>query len=190
VIGDLAWSLAYRDKAMQHRALLAANICAMLGVGMFRINPQQPETAMHILERGLVKYPLTSALLLTTGELHSQCGDMVKALQLYQAVCKLDSRNPLPYLHAARTYMQLSQHSNAIAHIQEAIALDPSFVMGYVDLSRAYRMHGQVQLSLQQHEVAIKLARQVSEIRDVLSAQYLALLQNELERKGLCKGAV
>jgi hypothetical protein len=48
-------------------------------------------------------------LMLCCGELHSQVGDMVKALDFFQKASVLMPKNPLSYVNAARTYQQLSQ---------------------------------------------------------------------------------
>jgi predicted Zn-dependent protease len=48
-------------------------------------------------------------LMLCCGELHSQVGDMVKALDFFQKASVLMPGNPLSYVNAARTYQQLSQ---------------------------------------------------------------------------------
>jgi hypothetical protein len=60
------------------------------------------------LEKGLRQYPSSVILLLTTGEVHSQCGDMAKSIKLFQKACELDQYHPLPYLNAARGMSTLS----------------------------------------------------------------------------------
>jgi len=50
-------------------------------------------------------------LLLCCGEVYSQAGDMVTALDCFRKAHALAPNNPLCYVNAARTYQQLNQVS-------------------------------------------------------------------------------
>lgn len=124
-------------------------------------------------------------LLICSGEVHSQAGDMVNGLQCFRKANRLDKRNPLPFINAARTYQQLGQMTTASAHLDLAIALDPSLAMTRVDIAQNYMQSGRTDEALQMLEVAMSLARQVSEIRDVLTARSVATMQSKLEKAGM-----
>jgi predicted Zn-dependent protease len=48
-------------------------------------------------------------LLLCAGEVYSQAGDMVTALECFRKAQRAAPNNPLCYVNAARTYQQLNQ---------------------------------------------------------------------------------
>ena len=50
-------------------------------------------------------------LLLCCGEVYSQAGDMVTALDCFRKAHALAPNNPLSYVNSARTYQQLNQVS-------------------------------------------------------------------------------
>ena len=70
-------------------------------------------------------------------------------------------------------------------YFSRAIAVDPTLAMTRVDLSQQYLHSGQSAKALTTLNEALHLARHVSEIRDVLTARNVALMQLELEREGL-----
>ena len=146
---------------------------------------------MSILEEGLSEHPNSVTLLICSGEVHSQAGDMVKALKSFKRAHALDGRNPLPYVNAARTYQQLGQYSTASHHLELAIALDPALSMTRVDVAQNHSHEGRTQEALDMLQTALLLARQVSEIRDVLTAINVTKMQLALEKKGLyCPNSV
>lgn len=124
-------------------------------------------------------------LLLCCGEVYNQLGDMVNALNCYQKAHGLAPGNPLCYINAARTYQQLSQLATSEQHLQAALKLDPALAMVRVDLAQNLLISGKASLALLLLQEALDLARQVSEIRDVLTAQMIAIIQIDLETKGL-----
>jgi predicted Zn-dependent protease len=138
-----------------------------------------------VLEEGLSEHPNSIILLVCSGEVHSQAGDMVNALENFERANKLDARNPLPFVNAARTYQQLGQLGTASSHLQHAIHLDPALSMTRVDLAQNYMQSGRTEDALDMLNVALSLARQVSEIRDVLTAKSVATMQLKLEKQGL-----
>eukprot|EP00981_Chlorochromonas_danica_P013166 scaffold5931_cov173-Ochromonas_danica.AAC.4 len=188
-VGSLSWALSFKQSMLRSHRLISANIIAMLGAAHFRIQPNSPEVAVRTLEEGLCRPGLvtSSALVLCLGDVHCQCGDMVKAIKLYQAAQVFDPTNPLPFLNASRAYAQLSQRQHSLAHLRAAEEADSSCVLVYVDLARSLRSQGLAEESAQCSRKALGLAKQVSDFREVLAAQYLALLILLLERKGLVK---
>jgi hypothetical protein len=110
------------------------------------------------------------------------------------------------FIHAARIYEQLGQHGNALRHLNHAAVLDPTLAMTRVEIA-------QVNLQLNQKrnssappstsfsppegvsnsatdsilllDQAMGLAKHVSEIRDVLTARTVALIQANLESAGV-----
>ncbi len=188
---------------------IQANICALTGISLFRINPSRPDVSflillfvdvwlsltvclylilqisIAVLEEGLSEHPNSIILLICSGEVQSQAGDMVNALQAFHKANRLDARNPLPFINAARTYQQLGQLSTAMAHLDTAIALDPALSMTRVDLAQNYMQLSRTEDALDMLNTALNLARQVSEIRDVLTARSVATMQLKLEKLGL-----
>ena len=57
-----------------------------------------------MIDEGLTKCPLSTVLLLCSGEVHVLCGDVILALQNFHKVTLMDPTNPMPWLNAARTY--------------------------------------------------------------------------------------
>jgi tetratricopeptide (TPR) repeat protein len=140
---------------------------------------------MNILEDGLKECPNSVILLLCSGEVHSQCGDMVKSIKMFRRASLLEAGHPLPWVNAARTYQQLGQLDAANAHVAVALALDPSIAMTRVDHAQLLRQSERMEEAVTTIDIALTLARQVSEIRDVMTARYVTLLQQSLKAKGL-----
>ena len=68
--------------------------------------------ALHLLQDALSLQFAERAspiLLLCCGEVYSQAGDMVTALECFQKAQRIAPNNPLSYVNAARTYQQLNQ---------------------------------------------------------------------------------
>mmetsp|Transcript_24156 Transcript_24156/g.54232 ORF Transcript_24156/g.54232 Transcript_24156/m.54232 type:complete len:250 (-) Transcript_24156:134-883(-) len=190
---------------------LLSNIMALQGINMFRQMPTRPEVALSTLQRALsslrVPAPRSASslradtprsdshdcpphsdctiLLLCCGELYSQTGEMVAALECFRSAHRSAPHNPLCLVNAARTYQQLSQLRTAERHLQAALLLDPAMAMVRVDLAQNLLLSGQATRALSLLDEALLLARQVSEIRDVLTARTIAVLQLSLEQRGL-----
>lgn len=169
---------------------LHSNTYALLGVCTFRDNPSHPEYALSLLEEGLHLFPRSMVLLLCSGEVHSQCGDMVKAIKQFHKCTELDPTHPLPWVNAGRTYQQLGQVQAALMHVRKSIEIDPTLAMTRVDLAQLLRQNGHMAEAVQEIDKAMELAKQVSEIRDVLTARYVVLLQQSLKKKGLYSAAI
>ena len=141
--------------------------------------------AMRILEKGVRMYPNSVFLLICHGEVLSQIGDVMKAIQCFKKAANMKTiegfKNPLPYVNAARTYQQLSQPLAALTHISIALKYDCNLPMTYVDLSQIYLHIGRTKEALQALDHALEISKYCSEIRDVLSAQAIARMQLELE---------
>jgi hypothetical protein len=67
--------------------------------------------------------------------------------------------HPLPFVNAARTYQQLNQRGLSTAHVQRAVALDPSFPLPHVDLAQALLYQGKVEACQKSLLKALALAR-------------------------------
>lgn len=162
-----------------------ANVMSLMGVTLFRANPMRPEIALDTLRRALQKFHsqqrATPILLLCCGEVHSQAGDVVQALDCFRRAHLLAPTNPLSLVNAARTYQQLGHLRIAQQHLHAALKLDPAMAMVRVDLAQNMLLSGQVAQALQQIEEALQLAKQVSEIKDVLTARVVAEMQREFE---------
>lgn len=149
--------------------------------------------ALNILEEGLHSYPSSLILMLCQGEVHAQCGDMVKAIGLFAKAYSSRPDHPLALVNAGRTYQQLGQFHAAYSHITESLRVDNTFAMSYIDLAQLLRQQPSLSKESCREisnptvaiEEAIPLAKQVSEIRDVLTARYVTLLQQSLKEKGL-----
>ena len=142
---------------------------------------------MREIKEALAMYPQSIYSQLCLGEIHCQAGDAITAIQVFSAVTHFDPDNPspIPYLNAARVYQQLNQHEQALIHMKIAYSLDPSLVMTRVDLAQHYLSLGQTSDALSTLQGALNLSRQVSEVKDVLTAREAALLQLELQGEGL-----
>ena len=188
VTGD--WSTIFDRRIQSNRDHLQSNVYALLGVCQFRDDPSHPEYSLSLLEEGLSLYPRSTVLLLCSGEVHSQCGDMVKAIKHFQTATKLEPGHPLPWVNAGRTYQQLGQLHAATNHVKKAVEIDPSLAMTRVDLAQLLRQSECIDEAVQAIDAAMELAKQVSEIRDVLTARYVVLLQQSLKKKGLYNASI
>jgi len=178
----------YVRRAKQPRNESLANIISLLGINLFRQLPSRPEVSLHVLQSALDEQFKSSPcpiLLLCCGEVYSQAGDMVTALECFRKAQALAPNNPLCYVNAARTYQQLNQVGTAERHLQAALLLDPAMAMVRVDLAQNLLLSGHAAHALQILDEALYLARQVSEIRDVLTARTIASMQVSLEERGL-----
>lgn len=133
------------------------------------------------------KYPTSIYLCMCGGELLSQLGDVVTAMNLFKKAHALNPQSPLPFVNAARTYQQLGQISTAQAHLEKAISIDPSLAMSYIDLSQLQLQSGMTDKAVQTLSKALELARHMSEIKDVLMARQIATAQSALELQGICR---
>jgi Flp pilus assembly protein TadD len=122
------------------------------------------------------------ALLVTSAEVRAQTGQMVLALEQLQSAATRGAviQSPLPYLTGARLYQQMGQLAVAQEHIAQAQKLDPHYAMTAVDQAQCQRLQGDLTGAEHSLEHAWQCARQVSELREVLSAKYLVKLQQRL----------
>ena len=100
---------------------------------------------------------------------------------------RLDGTNPLPYINAARTYLQLGQVTSAFKHLKHGLLLDADLPMSHLDLAQLYLQTGNTTMALSTLDEALKLAKHMSEIRDVLVAKRMATAQLQLEQRGLAR---
>jgi predicted Zn-dependent protease len=84
--------------------------------------------------------------------------------------------------HALHPVLQIS---TAEKHLQAALLLDPAMAMVRVDLAQNLLLTGCASQALAILDEALGLAKQVSEIRDVLTARTIASMQMDLEERGL-----
>jgi tetratricopeptide (TPR) repeat protein len=138
-----------------------------------------------IMEEALKQYPKSTILLLCSGELHSQCGDMAKSIKQFHQAHSLDRYHPLPFINVSRTYQQLGELHTSKAHLEIALKCDPSLAMTRVDFAQLLRQLGQIEDAVVMINVAYSIAKHVSEIRDVLIAKYITTLQQILKEKGM-----
>lgn len=163
---------------------ITSSIYSLLSATLFRLSPTQPEIPLAQIKEGLEHHPSAPYMLLCLGEIYSQTGDAVAALAAFKKAHEIDCYNPLPYLNAARVYQQIKQPKIAFQHMQIAIQIDPALAMTKVDLAQQYLHSGRTEEALKTLESALVLARHVSEIRDVLTARTVALMQVQLQNEG------
>ena len=133
------------------------------------------------------KHPNNVYLCMCVGELLSQLGDIVSAMTLFRKAHKLDSKSPLPFVNAARTYQQIGQLASARRHLDKAISADSSFAMSLIDMAQIHLHSGSTNSALSTLNDALYLARHMSEIKDVLIAKKMAFVQLKLEEKGISR---
>jgi len=165
--------------------LLQTNVLSLLGVVVFRQAPAEPEQALRLLREACEDHPDSLYLLLCYGEVLGQAGDLVGSLSSFAQAHRLDLRNPLPFVNAARTYQQLNQGSTSRKHLNCAASIDPHFALTHIDVAQAALQEGRTQKALSVLDHALSLTRHVSDICDVLTAITVAQLQLELQAEGL-----
>lgn len=141
---------------------------------------------MRMLQSAVDKYPKSSVLRLCLGEVQSQAGNVVDAMHSFKVAHDLQPMDPLALINASRTYQQLGQLSTAVAHLTLASNLDRALALPKVDLAQGLLQAGQTNEALAMLEEALQQARHVSEIADVLTARTVALVQLQLEQRGVC----
>jgi tetratricopeptide (TPR) repeat protein len=166
-------------------AQLDTNVQSLLGVVLFRKNPEDADQALRLLKRACSEAPDSLYLHLSYGEVLGQAGDLVGSLACFHQAHTIDPTHPLPFVNAARTYQQLSQTATAKKHLDRALELDPSFSLTYIDVAQAALQAGETEKALQILDRALVLARHVSDLLDVLTAKRVAELQLCLQQEGL-----
>lgn len=161
-------------------------IWSLLGVAMFRDDPNQPESALELLREATELHPYCETLHICLGELLAQVGDVPRSMSALRKASTLAPFHPMPYLNAARTLNQLGCKSLAKEHTMRALELDPNLSTSYVDLAQSELADGNSDSGRDYLEKAMSLAHHVSEIRDVLTARTLSVLQLELEELRIC----
>lgn len=73
--------------------------------------------AMRELEEGVESFPRNLYLRMCYGEVLSQGGDAVGAIDAFRIASSIDPLHPLPYVNASRTYQQLNQPTMAMHHL-------------------------------------------------------------------------
>ena len=139
---------------------------------------------MRSLSQAVLERIVSINARLCYGEILSQAGDAVGGILAFRKCAIIDPYNPLPFINTARTFNQMGQPYLAMRHINRALELDDTYCMTFVDLAQVFLQQGQTKEALTHISKALQLARHVSEIRDVLTAQKIALIQEELEQKG------
>eukprot|EP01041_Mallomonas_annulata_P000097 gene97-136_t len=145
------------------REKLAPAIKALLGIAIFRMSPNHPEEALSVLKKASLEHPRCENLQLCLGELAAQTGDVATSMTSFRKASFLCPSHPMPYLNAARTFLQLG-----------------------FDLAQAEISAGSIEKGMALLDKALAHAKHVSEIRDVITARVIALAQLELEEKGIC----
>lgn len=162
---------------------------------VFRTDPNSPEAALRILQpaaTAALSKPRRHAksqgrlyLLLCLGEVQAQCGDLHGSLTQFRRAHAMDPQHPLPFVNAARSYLQLNQKLLASSHIHRAIALDPDFPQPLVDMAQSLLFQGKTAACEGVLQRALGLARHVGDIKDVVVAQLMTRLTRELQEEGL-----
>lgn len=183
---NIAISKCIEDRREKSVENLEASIQCLLGVSFFRLSPEENfEKSMSLLENGIDEFPDNIFLAISYGEVLSQAGDLVRAIQSFATASKIDVSNPLPFTSAARVYAQMNLKSDAEYHLHHAQQLDESLAMTKVDIAQQLAQNGETAAALEMLDQALQCARHVSEIRDVLTYRRVAEMTLELETKGV-----
>eukprot|EP01036_Dinobryon_divergens_P024173 gene24173-32598_t len=173
---------------------LASNAYAIWGMCKLKLEPNEPEGARSVLQKGADQTHGGSILLkLCLSDAACQCGDLRLAVSGYRnASCYWQTqRCPLPYIHAARLCVQLAQFSRAEELLNAALKMDPSLASAWTEVAQLYmqrrlscRGTGFESFSSEwghaiEHalEQALSLAKNFSEIVDVLAVKLSADIQ-------------
>ena len=159
----------YAALKRQHYSQVRFTVLTLLGVTLFRLSPNSPDSCLEVLRPACSEARAQRAkgrgtvgevyLLLCMGEVLAQCGDLTGSLDHFRQSSKLYPSHPLPFINAARTYQQLNLRDSAAKHIAYAVALDPYFPLPHVDLAQALLYQGKVEACSEAINKALKLAR-------------------------------
>ncbi|CAE7465064.1 unnamed protein product, partial [Symbiodinium microadriaticum] len=119
---------------------LAPTITALHGVAEFRVNPENPERALSVLQRGAKRYPHDASMQICLGEVLGQAGNPAGALKAYALAAEVEPTHPMPYLNASKLYQQMNQLELAKVHMRKALRVDSSLAITLVDIAQ-FKIH-------------------------------------------------
>lgn len=189
-IHDISWIENQSEKCRRSMAHIHANIYSLWGINLFKNYSHNPSLSLMKFEDGLVSFPNSTILLLCYGEIHSQCGDLIRSIQSYKKILNYDAFHPLLWINCNRIYQQLDQLNNAKEHLLIAQNLDPTLSMTFIDyiqLNHYMNKNNKSEVDVDSDKImnlfdqGIQLSKQVSEICDVLAARYVILIEKKLK---------
>ncbi|MBZ9844342.1 tetratricopeptide repeat-containing sulfotransferase family protein [Mesorhizobium sp. CA5] len=116
--------------------------------------PEAEELCLKVLAR-TPNHPLAFYILGTLGIGY----DNEKALRYFARAVAEDPRNPYYHLSLGEAYLQLSEFTPAIRHIQHALDLKPDLVEALCTLGDAYNAFDKGEMALPLFEKALKIDR-------------------------------
>ena len=119
--------------------------------------------------------PDSARVLLAAGTVASQNGQYLTALQNYQRVQELESRNIDAMLGLAAIYDALQEPDQALAAYRKAQALDPDYYDSYNALGGFYLSNGNYAAAVEQFQKMVVRAPQLSDSYSSLAAALLQL---------------
>lgn len=163
------------------------------------------KAARRVLEEALASNRNASGnaiLQLCYSDICGQCGDIGAALQGYEKVALRGEmnngvlRSPLPFVHVARLYVQVSQFELAKQQLETARRVDPSFANTAVEMSQLYiqqrlhhrqdeeEYHAFSELIDSEIRRALHLAMHYSDIREALTVKLSGEIHDRIAKKG------
>jgi putative PEP-CTERM system TPR-repeat lipoprotein len=98
----------------------------------------QPEKALAVLQNALVTNPQDTSILTMVGIIERGQGKINESINTLTNVLSTAPQAELPHYEIAGSYLQLQDYDQAIAHLEEAIRLNPNFTQAKSALLNTY----------------------------------------------------
>ncbi len=100
-------------------------------------------TALAHLDQAIARNPVATLPYVRKGLLLQQQRDLAGAEAAFESAMRLDARDPFVFFYAADVAAQRRNWPEAISRFREAVRIDPSFALGYLNLGLALGRSGQ-----------------------------------------------
>lgn len=98
----------------------------------------QPDKALAVLQNALVTNPQDITLLTMVGIIERGQGKISESINTLTNVINMSPQAELPHFEIANSYIQLQDYDQTIAHLEEAIRLNPNFTQAKSALLNTY----------------------------------------------------
>ncbi len=159
-------------------------------LGRIYLTNERAEEAVPVLEEGVAAFPEDAALQDLLLNAYAVTGQIERALNAYQSAVQNAPNNKVYRYNYGSLLLQAERFDEAIAHLTEAITIDPDYVDAHYNLGAAFINKAnsiQVQInaagdSLRAHKDAMSAEEQAAETTkiDDLVAQRLALYEQSI----------
>ncbi len=163
------------------REIVALAYCGLIGVTAQKVRQtSENKTQLVITAADYFNRAITIAGSSTEGQAtahrllglaYFNSGDLVKAVELFEQGVQIKPDDWRTLTHWGRANMEANQLVEAIAHLQQATLLNPSFEYGFYNLGLAYKKEKQPDKAAEAFAQAPTIAPAQNELGNILAAQ-------------------